>query len=292
MKTWITWASGVLLSVPLVAAAQGDVIARTAQATVTSAEIEALAGSLNADTRARLSADPAAADRLVRATLAQKAALAEAKAKGWDRQPQVKAALDQAQRDIIVRSYLGSVAAPAADYPPDAEIQATYDRNRAAFAVPRALHLAQIYLTKPSGADTAAVDRIRKQAADLARQARGGDFAALAGARSQDAASAARGGDMGYVPETDLLPAIRQAADDLKPGQVSAPVELPAGFHVMKLLDVRAAGALPIADVKERIRAALREQRAQQNAQAYLTKLEADAPIDENALRKAFDNAR
>ena len=155
----------------------------------------------------------------MRSTLAQKAVLAEAKAKGWDKQAQVQAAVEQARREIVVRSYLASVNAPPADYPSDAELQSAYDKNRAAFTAPRALHVAQIYIAVPPNADAATLDKARKQAADLASRARGGDFAALAKANSQDKASAANGGDLGFVPDQLMVPAVRQAADALKPGR-------------------------------------------------------------------------
>ncbi|KVM88871.1 peptidylprolyl isomerase [Burkholderia stagnalis] len=296
MKTLARMMAGLLVSVPLslplVAAAQDDVIANVPQASVTQADIAALLQSAGAEARTRLAADPAALDQLVRGTLAQKALLAEAKSKGWDKQPDVLAAIEQARRDIIARSYLASVNAPPADYPSDAEIQSAYERNRAAFTVPRALHVAQIYLAVAPDADAAAVERTRKEAADLASRARTGDFAALAKAHSQDKASAVNGGDLGFVPDTVMLPAVRQAADALKPGQVSAPIRTSAGFHVVKLIETRAAAPSPLADVKERLRATLRAQRTQQNAQAYLAKFGGNAPINEDALKKALASAR
>jgi hypothetical protein len=81
---------------------------------------------------------------------------------------------------------------------------------------------------------------------------------------------------------------MRQAADALKPGQVSAPVRTPSGFHVVKLIDVRAAAPRPLADVKEQLRTMLRAQRTQQNARTYLANLAANAPINEDALKKAL----
>ncbi|WP_415869608.1 peptidylprolyl isomerase [Burkholderia ubonensis] len=279
---------GVLLSVPLMAAAQDDVIANAAQASVTQSDIATLLKAAGMETRVRLAADPAAMDQVVRATLAQKVVLAEAMAKGWDKQADVQAAIEQAQRDLIVRSYLASVNAPPADYPSDAEMQSVYEKNRAVFTVPRALRVAQIYVAVAPDADAAAVDKARKQAADLASRARGGDFAALAKAHSQDAMGAANGGDMGFVSETMLLPAVRQAVDALKPGQVSAPIRTATGFHVIKLIGTRPAVPRPLADVKESLRATLRAQRTQQNAQAYLAKLGGDAPINADALKRAL----
>ncbi|PTB22418.1 peptidylprolyl isomerase [Trinickia symbiotica] len=292
MSKFATIVVGLALGTPLVALAQGDVIANTAQASVTESDIATLMKSLSPEGRTRLAADPAAMDRVVRSALVQRAVLAEAKAKGWDKEPQVKSAVEEAQRDVVVRSYLASVNAPPADYPSDAEIQAAYDQNHAAFTAPRAVHLAQIYIAVPPNADAATIDKARKQAADLANRARNGDFAALAKENSQDKASAEKGGDLGFVPETLMVPAVRQAAEALKPGQVSTPVQVPTGFHVVKLIETRDPILRPLTEVKEQIRAFLRAQRTQQNEQAYLVKLGGSAPINEDALKKALAAAQ
>ncbi|WP_029949712.1 MULTISPECIES: peptidylprolyl isomerase [unclassified Burkholderia] len=277
---------------PLAAFAQDGVIASAAKSSVTQADLSPVLKAVGPEGRTRLAADPAALDQLVRSTLAQKIVLAEAKAKGWDKQPEVEAAIEQARREVVARSYLASISAPPEAYPSDADISTTYDANRAVFMTPRALHVAQIYLAVAPDANAATVEAARKQATDLASRARGGDFAALAKANSQDKTSAANGGDMGFVPEAQLLPAVRQAADALKPGQVSTPIQTTTGFHVIKLIEVRAPAQRPLADVKDQIRAAMRAQHSQQSAQAYLARLTGNAPIDEDALRKALATAQ
>ncbi|CAB3755269.1 peptidylprolyl isomerase [Paraburkholderia humisilvae] len=292
MKKFAMAVSSAMLALSCAAHAQGDVIARAGDASVTQADMTAFLKALSPDIRTRLAADPAQLDRLVRAKLAASAVLAEAHAKGWDKQPQVTALIDETRRDVILRSYLASVSAPSADYPSDAEIQSAYDRNPALFTQPHAVRLSQIYIAVPAGADAATVDKARKQAADLARQARasGADFATLAKANSQESQSAANGGDMGFVPDGLLMPEIRKAVDGMKPGDVAGPLQTKAGFHVIKLTDTRAQSVRPLADVKEQLRAQLRQQREAQNAQAYMAKL-ADpsaATIDEDALKKAL----
>lgn len=292
MKKIVIVIAGVLSCVPLAALSQDDVIASAAQVSVTQSDIDTLLKAVGAGERTRLAADPAALDQVVRSVLAQKIVLEQARAKGWDKQPQIQRAIDQMQREVIVRSYLASVNAPPADYPSDADIQAAYDSNPRAFTVPRALHLAQIYVAVAPNADAATLDKARRQAGDLAGRARTGDFAAVAKAGSQDTTSAANGGDMGFVPEIALLPEVRQAADALKPGQVSAPIQSPTGFHVVKLIESRPASVRPLADVKDQIRATLRAQRTQQNEQAYLQTLTAKAPVNDDALKKALAAAR
>ncbi|WP_133650268.1 peptidylprolyl isomerase [Paraburkholderia flava] len=296
----IVWGALVLVSGH--ALAQGDVVAGTGSTALTQADVAGFVRTLGADNRARIEADPAALDNMVRARLAQKVVLAEAKSKGWDRQPQVQTAIDEAQREVVVRSYLASVSAAPADYPADDDIQRAYDQNKAVFMTPRALHLAQIFVAVPPGADAAVREAARQRAVDLGRKARaaGADFAALASAsaaaipNAQDKPGSVTGGDLGYIAEPLVVPEVRQALATMKPGDVSAPIATASGFHIVRLIDVRAPVLRPLADVKEQVRASLRQQRAQQNAQAYLAKLAGPgaASIDEDALRKALASAQ
>ncbi|HEY1611625.1 MAG TPA: peptidylprolyl isomerase [Paraburkholderia sp.] len=274
--------------------AQDDVIASAGQVSVRESDIAALVRPLSAENRQHLVADPSKLDPVVRANLAEKVAFAEAKAKGWDKRPEVQAAIERAEREAVVRSYVTSVVVVPRDYPSDEEIQAAYDGNPAAFAEPRVLHLEQIYIAIPQGHDAAGVNRAREQAADVAKRARahGADFAALARTKSDDKSLAGSGGDMGFISETELLPEIRQAVDRMKVGEVSSPVQTGDGFHVIRLVDVRAAGPRPLAEVKAQIGAALRQQRQQQDAQAYMQKLAGSAAINEDVLKKALSSTQ
>jgi peptidyl-prolyl cis-trans isomerase SurA len=66
----------------------------------------------------------------------------------------------------------------------------------------------------------------------------GADFAELARLHSDDA-SAARGGDLGWVTPGDVVPDFEHAMDALKPGQVSAPFKSPFGWHIVQVLERR-----------------------------------------------------
>lgn len=295
MKNLAIVASSIALGLPLAGHAETDALALVAvgstQVSVTSADLTALLKPLDPGVRKTLTADPARLDQLVRSRLAAQAVLAEAGAKGWENQPQVQAMIEESRRGVILRTYLASVSAPPADYPSEAEIQATYDHNQAAFAVPRAWRVSQIYVAVPPGADAATLDKARERATDLSRQVHGksADFAALAQANSDDRTSAVRGGDMGFVADPMLMPEIRTVVHTMKAGDVAGPIQTVAGFHVIKLTDTHAAGVMPLAGVKERIRAEMRQQREQQNEQAYMAKLVGPGAvsIDEAALQKA-----
>lgn len=64
------------------------------------------------------------------------------------------------------------------------------------------------------------------------------DFAELARSRSEDS-SASRGGDLGWLNPGDTVPEFEQAMNALKPGEISAPVRSPFGWHLIEVLERR-----------------------------------------------------
>lgn len=66
----------------------------------------------------------------------------------------------------------------------------------------------------------------------------GGNFVELARLYSQDG-SASKGGDLGWIYPGDTVPEFERAMDQLKPGQVSEPVQSPFGFHLIEVLERR-----------------------------------------------------
>lgn len=66
----------------------------------------------------------------------------------------------------------------------------------------------------------------------------GKDFAELARQYSEDG-SAANGGDLGWVNPGDTVPPFEQAMNALKPGEISAPVKSPFGWHIIQVLERR-----------------------------------------------------
>ncbi|NDP47199.1 MAG: molecular chaperone SurA [Sulfuriferula multivorans] len=63
-------------------------------------------------------------------------------------------------------------------------------------------------------------------------------FEELAQLHSEDA-SASKGGDLGWVTPGDTVPEFEQAMDALKPGEVSAPIQSPFGWHLIQVLERR-----------------------------------------------------
>ena len=64
------------------------------------------------------------------------------------------------------------------------------------------------------------------------------DFAELARLHSEDA-SGSKGGDLGWLSPGDTVPEFEGAMNALKPGEISAPVQTPFGWHLIQVLERR-----------------------------------------------------
>lgn len=273
--------SALLLMVALCsggALAQSEPVARMGAVSISGAELKTLLDQQPADVRQALAASPDALDRLVRTELVRKAVLAEALGKGWDRRPDVTARVARARDEVVVATYVNSLARPPADYPTDADVRAFYDANKASLVLPKRYRVAQIYVKRP--ADAASVPAAERKAADLAQKAKGAgaDFAALAKASSEHE-SAAAGGDVGWLLEATAIPEIRPVLPKLAKGAVSDPVASPEGWHVLKVIDIAEEGPAPLDAVKPRIVETLRLQKAQELERQYLDAMIAKTPI-------------
>jgi peptidyl-prolyl cis-trans isomerase SurA len=119
----------------------------------------------------------------------------------------------------------------------------------------------------------------------------GEDFGALAQNFSEDPNTAASGGDMGFVGESQLKPdpLVGAALLKLKPGQISeifplfdAQSKKPIGYSIYKLTDREPAGQRDISNpvVQQQIRQQIHDGRAQLLKAAYLEMLHDQAKVE------------
>jgi peptidyl-prolyl cis-trans isomerase D len=92
----------------------------------------------------------------------------------------------------------------------------------------------------------------------------GADFAALAKKSSEDQGSAQNGGDLGCFPPGRMVPEFDDAVFGLEPGQTSDLVKTSFGYHIIRLASKREATILPLAQVKERIRATVTDRKVRE----------------------------
>jgi peptidyl-prolyl cis-trans isomerase SurA len=96
----------------------------------------------------------------------------------------------------------------------------------------------------------AKAEEVRRLALD------GRDFGALA-AQFSEGPGADKGGLLGTFSKGEMESALDDAAFDLEPGRVSALVETPRGFHILRVDEVVPAGHKKLEDVQDEIRDAL-----------------------------------
>jgi peptidylprolyl isomerase len=273
-----------------------EVVARVAGVDVTVEEVRGYVDALTPQEQAAVAKDPALLSQVVRAYLGRQAVLREALAKKFEQQPTVKAQLDRVRDQAVTELYLESVSRPAEGYPSDAEVQAAYEANKAAFEVPRQFRVSQVYVAVPRGADKATEEKARRKVDEVVKKlkGKGADFAAIARTDSEDRQTSAQGGEIGWLSEAQMIPGIRAATTALAKEAVSDPLRLDDGWHVVKLLDTRPAATRALAEVREALVAQLKAARSRDLRQAYLAKLvEQSAPaINELALSRVVSRTK
>jgi peptidyl-prolyl cis-trans isomerase SurA len=91
-------------------------------------------------------------------------------------------------------------------------------------------------------------DEMRRLAERLTEQMKqGARFSAVAQQFSQSA-TAAVGGDLGWVRPEQLSPELAKAVAQMRPGELSAPIRSGAGYYLMLVLDRRNGRSAPTAD--------------------------------------------
>jgi len=269
-------------------AAEGDIIGKIGDMEINVEDVRTALGKLGAAQEAAISKDPSLLNQAVRTLLVQKLLLKEARSKKWEDEAAVKAQLERAREAAIGESYLQSISTPPDSYPSDAELQAAYDSNKAALLIPKQFHLAQIFVANPKDADKASADKAKAKLDDVLKRLKAKEaFAVVASSHSEESQSAGRGGEIGWLTEAQIQPEIRQLVPTLALNAVSDPIKLEDGWHIVKLLDTKAANTPALDQIKDQLVQQMRAEKAKANSQAYLAKLLQENPLAINELELA-----
>ena len=276
------------LLLPLLLGAAGDpnteVVAQQGDIKLTAADIRTLIDHADPGLRAQLESNPTALAEFVRDQLLRRTLLAQAHAAKWDEKPEIIARANDAHNSVIEQTFVASRIPIDPMFPSPAEVAAAYEANKARFATPKLFHLAQIALVVPATAPKDADEAAQHKLQDLRQEALKpmADFGALAARNSQDKATAEHGGDLGWVREEALVPALHDALGKLQDGGVTPPLRSAVGWYIVKLYATRPPGVAPLEQVRDTLVQAMRNARAQQSTRTYIENLERQAPIQIN----------
>jgi peptidyl-prolyl cis-trans isomerase D len=163
------------------------------------------------------------------------------------------------------------------------DLQAYYDQHRDEFRVPEQVNVRQILIKTPlPGADgkvdQKGIDDARKKADDVLRQLKAGaKFEDLAKKYSEDP-SGKSGGSIGWIKRGGFpVPEVDKAAFSLPKGGTSDVINAGYAFVILLVEDKQDAHLKTLAEVKDQIEPIIKQQKAQQVADAAASALVAQA---------------
>ncbi|MDE2139509.1 MAG: peptidylprolyl isomerase, partial [Gammaproteobacteria bacterium] len=145
----------------------------------------------------------------------------------------------------------------------DEQLQALYQQQRASFGQAAAREAQHILITV-GGKDAKTDAAAEAKAEDILRQLKAGaDFATLARQYSDDAGSAANGGNLGWITRGSTDKSFEDALFAIpKVGDLAGPVKLAGAYDIIKLDGIRAPSTKSFAEVREQLLAQYQQKKA------------------------------
>jgi peptidyl-prolyl cis-trans isomerase C len=182
----------------------------------------------------------------------------EAIKQGYDKNPEVKAALENARQTIVINALARDYMAK---HPvTDAEVKAEYDLFVKQTG-DKEYHVRHILFATEDEAK-AAIEKLKGGAKfeDLAKQ-------------SKDTGTANNGGDLDWASPSSFPPEFAAGFTGLQKGAIAdTPVKTQVGYHVIKLDDVRPAKLPALDEVKSQISESLTQQKLEAYKQEMVNK--------------------
>ena len=182
---------------------------------------------------------------------------------GWRTAAQLPSLFVQATGSVPVGGVVGPVRSPAGWH-----VLKVLDRRQgvAPELMLEQAHVSHILLRMSAQLDQqAALTQLETMREQILKGA--ATFEALARQFSQDG-SAAQGGDLGWVSPGQFVPEFEALMDTLKPGEISQPMVSRFGAHLIRLDDRREVALTPEKQ-REAVRNVLRDQKVEENLQAW-----------------------
>ena len=254
--------------------APGEAVATYKGHTLTSGQVTQELERLPAPSRTYLAA-PDRKRQFVENLVMNDLLFQEGEKQGFDRDAEIERQVADLRKRLVVQRVMKQYQTPPTIT--DEMVKAQYDQNPDLYSTTqiRASHI----LVKDENEAKAILAELRanpEKFADLARE------------KSVDTTSAKKGGDLGMFGQGRMVPDFERAAFALKPGEISDVVKTQYGFHIITVTERKDGEAKPFDQVKEQIRATLRNKGLQEQVQGHFDDLkkQADLKIDDAALAR------
>ncbi len=166
--------------------------------------------------------------------------------------------------------------------PTDAQIKAYYEEHKDLFVKdPGEVQIAHLAVKLPANPTDAQKQAASDKIVKLYKEAqKTKDFAALAKANSEDAKSAAKGGDLGYFHPGQLPPVVDRMVFATPVGHTTQIVESNMGFSFIKVTARRGETIAPLSEVRAKIAMMLLDYNQEGVVKALLKKLAKSARVE------------
>ncbi|HSC23438.1 MAG TPA: SurA N-terminal domain-containing protein [Casimicrobiaceae bacterium] len=181
----------------------------------------------------------------------------------YDKNPKVFETPEMARIDYLLLTQ-DAIAAQVKIDP--AEVKQAYEANSKQYTTNEERRASHILIAVKKDASEAEKTKAKQKATELAAKARANpdSFATLAKENSQDPGSASQGGDLGSFSRGAMVKPFEDAVFAAKVGDIVGPVETDFGYHVIKVTGVTPGHVQSFDEVKGRIEAELKRQKAAQ----------------------------
>ncbi|OGB45056.1 MAG: peptidylprolyl isomerase [Burkholderiales bacterium RIFCSPLOWO2_12_FULL_65_40] len=252
------------------------------QVQITAADLKADALRMPPEMRPLVLAETKSVTQIASNLFARRALAQRAKAEGLDKDPVLQAALQVALDKVLSDAMLAEIDARA--MPPEPAVQGLarniYTAKPERFKAPERVEASHILFKEDQP------DALAQAEKTLEELKQGADFAKLASERSQDKASAAKGGSLGVFGKGQMVPEFEEAVFKLeRSGDLSPVVKSKFGYHIIRLNARKPAGQQTFDEVREDLVKEVRNNLLQEARAAEAAKMQQQAQFDNEAIQ-------
>ncbi|MCL4457891.1 MAG: peptidylprolyl isomerase [Nitrospirae bacterium] len=193
----------------------------------------------------------------------------EAQKRGLDKNKDFQKKVEEFKKITLINQLLEKEIEAASKFT-DKDVKDYYDKHKEDFMVNSQMRLSHI-LVKTEEDAKKVYERLQK----------GEDFAKIASDASIDKATAKSGGDIGIFKKGDMRPELEDAAFRLKKGQVSMPIKLKDGIHIIKVIDAKGS-VMEFEKVKGFVRQKMIAEKQRETFDKFIENLKKSYKIDIN----------
>ena len=169
---------------------------------------------------------------------------------------------------------------------PEKDVKDYYTSHPDSFKQPEQVRASHILMKVDPQVDAQQKAAARKKLEELRqRLLKGEDFVALAREYSEGPSSV-KGGDLGYFGRGQMVKPFEDVAFALEIGELSDVVETRFGYHLIKVTGKKPETVIAYADIKERLQQYLKDEKVQQEVNAYVEDLKTKAKVEKFLTEK------